>query len=278
MNSQPDKASRDKCFAPPQQPRILVEIEELMRKPNLNLRTIAKLISQDSILSGIFLRTINSSFYGLNHKIESVEQAIPMIGLQQTLNIIRAEALKRVTGGDSLALAHSRLHERAQQIAQLSTIIADNYLPEYVSPEIAYLIGQFHDCGIPVLMQHYPSYCASFNSPSNHKLPNILEEDRSIGIDHCEIGYRLAKDWKLPTRVCAAVRCHHDINQADEDTRGYVAVLQLAMHLYNRMNRNDDSEWDATRTAVLQELEITPENLEEFEHSVKMAYRVQAGE
>lgn len=278
MNSQPDNTLRDKNLASPQQPRILVEIEELMRKPNINLRTIAKLVSQDSILTGIFLRTINSSYYGLNHKIESVEQAIPMIGLQQTLNIIRAEALNRVTGGDTLALAHSRLHERAEQIAKLSTLIADHYLPEYVSPEIAYLIGQFHDSGITVLMQHYPSYCAALNAHSNHKLPNILEEDRRIGIDHCEIGYRLTKDWKLPNRVCAAVRCHHDINQADEDTRGYVAVLQMAMHLYNRMSRNDDAEWEATRTAVLQELEIAPEDLEEFEFSAQEKFREQTRE
>jgi HD-like signal output (HDOD) protein len=107
MNSRSAPPSRQAKLTTPTQPRILIEIEELMRKPNLNLRTIAKLISQDSVLSGIFLRTINSSYYGLNHKIELVEQAIPLIGLQQTLNLIRAEALKRVTGGDQLALAHN---------------------------------------------------------------------------------------------------------------------------------------------------------------------------
>ncbi len=275
MNSRSTPPSRQAKLTTPTQPRILIEIEELMRKPNLNLRTIAKLISQDSVLSGIFLRTINSSYYGLNHKIELVEQAIPLIGLQQTLNLIRAEALKRVTGGDQLALAHNRLHERAQQIARLSTIIADHYLPEYLSPDIAYLIGQFHDSGIPVLMQHYPGYCTSLNAHASHKLPDVAEEDRRIGIDHCEIGYRLAKDWKLPTRVCEAIRHHHDISLADDDTRGYVALLQMAMHLYNRLSHNDDSEWEEKQAAVLQELEIEPENLEEFALAVREKFRAQ---
>lgn len=262
---------------PPRQPRILADVEALMRKPNVNLRAIAQAVGQDHEISNVFLRTINSSYYGLQTRVDLVEQAIPLIGLQQTLNIIRAEALKRVTGGDKLALAHSRLHERAETIARLCSIIATHYLPEYLSPDLAYLIGQFHDCGVPILMRHYPYYCASLNAPASNKWPDVQAEDRHVGADHCEIGYRLAKDWKLSGTVCEAIRCHHAIAQADDDARGYVAALQMAMHLYNRMTRNDDAEWERTRDAVRQELEIAPEDLEEFEFSVRDALR-QRGE
>lgn len=248
-----------------------------MRKPNLNLRAIAQAVSRDREISNVFLRTINSSYYGLQTKVDLVEQAIPLIGLQQTLNIVRAEALKRVTGGDKLALAHSRMHERAETIARLCSIIAAHYLPEYLSPDLAYLVGQFHDGGVPILMRHYPYYCASLNTPGNNKWPDVQGEDHHVGADHCEIGYRLAKDWKLSNTVCEAIRSHHAIEQAGEDARGYVAALQMAMHLYNRMTRNDDTEWERTRDAVLQELEIAPEDLEEFEFSVRDALR-QRGE
>jgi HD-like signal output (HDOD) protein len=274
MNLKPDKTFAEMGLVVPPQPHILVAIEELMRKQNINLRAIAQLVSQDSILAGIFLRTINSSYYGLDHKIESAEESISMIGLQQTLNIIRAEALKRATVRGAHTRANRRLHERAQQIAQFLSIIASSYLPEYLSPEIAYLIGQFHDCGIPVIMQRYPDYCASLNSP-NPKLPDLFKEDRSIGINHCEVGYHLAENWKLPPEVCSAIRCHHDISQADEYSKGYVAALQMAMHLYNRMHLNDDSEWEINRNAVLQELEIAAEDLDEFELSVQETFREQ---
>lgn len=272
-----DSTQHPEDLAPPGQPRILADIEELVRKPNLNLRAIAKAVGQDREISNVFLRTINSSYYGLQSKVDLVEQAIPLIGLQQTLNIVRAEALKRVTGGDQLALAHSRLHERAETIARLSSIIATRYLPEYLSPDLAYLIGQFHDCGVPILMRHYPYYCASLNMPANNKWPDVQAEDRHVGADHCDIGYRLAKDWKLSDTVCDAIRSHHAIEQAGDDARGYVAALQMAMHLYNRMTRNDDAEWERTRDAVLQELEIAAADLEEFEFSVRDALR-QRGE
>ena len=263
--------------APPGRPYILTEIEDLMRKPSLNLRAIAQLVGQDEELSEVFLRIVNSSYYGLQTKIESAEQAIPLLGLQQTLNIVRAESLKRVTGGDHMALAHRRMSERAQGIADLCECIAGFYLPEYISPDLALLAGQFHDCGVAVLMQHYPDYCASLNVHGNHKLPNILEEDLRIGINHCEIGYRLAKDWKLPNRVCLAIRYHHDLSRADEDTRGYVAALQMAMHLYNQRIHQDDWEWGHTRDAVMDELEIAPDGLEEFERSVHEVWRERNG-
>ena len=43
------------------------------------------------------------------------------------------------------------------------------------------------------------------------------------------------------------------------------------------MTRNDDAEWGSAKDAVLQELEIAPQDLEEFEFSVRDALR-QRGE
>jgi len=48
-------------------------------------------------------------------------------------------------------------------------------------------------------------------------------------------------------------------------------------YLYNSMTRNDDAEWGSAKDAVLQELEIAPQDLEEFEFSVRDALR-QRGE
>lgn len=264
-------------FSLPAQPKVLSEIETLIRKTNVNLRAIAKLISQDQELSAIFLRTINSSFYGLQTKIDSVEHAIPLIGLQHTINIVRTAVFKRAISGDRLSLAHSRLLDRSQSIATLCQLIGNHYLPEYLPPDQLQLLGQFHDSGVPVLMQHLPDYCAAINASTQRKWPDILAEDHRCNVDHSEIGYQLAKGWKLPEPVYDAIRHHHRMHEAEEDNRGLIAALHLACHIHASMNRYDDPEWEQVRKAVLAELEIAPENLEEFEHDVKMAYRMQEG-
>ena len=42
----------------------------------------------------------------------------------------------------------------------------------------------------------------------------------------------------------------------------------MARHIYNVYNRRDDSEWEANREQVLEEIGITAEGLKEFEEDV----------
>ena len=60
----------------PPQPQIMVDLQMEQFLPNPDLKTIAKLISQDPGLSGALLKIVNSPYFGLSNRIASIQQAV----------------------------------------------------------------------------------------------------------------------------------------------------------------------------------------------------------
>lgn len=69
--------------------RLLAKIND----PNLNLGDLEEEISQDVSLSYRLLKTVNSAFFALPRKVESIHEAIAYIGLQTTRDLATLLAL-----------------------------------------------------------------------------------------------------------------------------------------------------------------------------------------
>jgi hypothetical protein len=92
---------------------------------------------------------------------------------------------------------------RSQEIAQLAMLIADERIAVCnLFPDQAYLAGMFHDCGVLLLMQRFPTYCAEMKLGIAGQWINLLEEDRKFNADHCVVGYLVARHWHLPAYIC----------------------------------------------------------------------------
>lgn len=123
------------------------------------------------------------------------------------------------------------------------------------------MAGIFHECGVPVLMQRFPDYCKSLQLNSTCCWPNLMEEDARFGVDHCSVGYIVAKHWALPDFVCAAIQYHHELPRNELGaTSTLVAIIQLAIHFYHHMNMIEDPLWPRLGTAVLNELGLDVDN------------------
>ncbi len=132
-------------------------------------------------------------------------------------------------------------------------------------PDQAYLAGMFHDCGVLLLMQRFPTYCAEMKLGIAGQWINLLEEDRKFNADHCVVGYLVARHWHLPGYICDSIRYHHAIGElGDHDARSMVAILQLAIEIYYRGQRVPNPEWDQIKGDVLAELGLSEDGLPEF--------------
>jgi HD-like signal output (HDOD) protein len=251
----------------PPQPQVLIELEKTINHPRASTASIAKLVTQDAALTAAVFKVINSPAYGLRRKIDSLDQAISVIGMKQMANIIKSVALRQAMGGKDPF--YELFWERSGEIAQLAAIIATkqrsvcNLVPDQV-----YMAGLFHDCGIPVLMQRFPDYCKTLREAKTCDWSGIGAEDQRLHTDHCVAGYMVARHWQLPDFICQAVRFHHDILHTEHQATTLVAILQLGMHIYNVYRNQDDREWAAVQSKVLSELGLSAEGLKEFEEDV----------
>ena len=250
----------------PPQPKVVEELERLLRSDEADLRALARVISQDAGITAMLFKAVQSSAYRQHQPFDNLEKILQAIGLKQTLNLVQAIALMGANKVSKHRKAYERFWSRSQTIAQLAMLIADERVMVCnVFPDQAYLAGIFHDCGVPLLMERFPSYCRAMHLEENDTWIDLLEEDKKYQADHCVVGYFVARHWHLPEFICEAIRFHHDLPQlVPGDSRSLAAIIQLAIHAYHRVQHLDDPDWQRVAADVQEELGIHADSMPEY--------------
>lgn len=257
----------------PPQPQIMVDIQLELAMPDTDTNDIAKLISRDVGLSGNILKVVNSSFFGLRNKIVSISQAIGLLGITSVVNIVNAVTLKEALNDETI-VALTGFWDNAVDIASTCAYVSKAI--SFSAPDEAYTLGLFHNCGIPLLMmrfEHYTDLLKSSYADPNKRVTEV--ETLSLNTNHAIVGHYVAKSWKLPEPVCAAITEHHDClelfsgsNTDDSQKRNLLAVLKLSEHLCRAYqvlgHAPEDYEFEKLEEPLLHYLglsEIDVENL-----------------
>lgn len=250
----------------PPQPRVLQELYDKLINGVADVRVYAKVLAQDPGIVAMLFKVAKSASYRRFQPFESVEHVVQAIGLQQTANIVRAIALASAVPAKHNRKAFEAFWSRSQAIAELAMLIAEERVTVCnIFPDQAYLAGIFHDCGVPVLMQRFTTYCKDMRLDEPGRWTDLAEEDRRFNADHCVIGYLVGKHWKLPDFICDTIRCHHDLDRLENHTaKTMVAILQLAIHVYHLDIHLPDPDWDPVSAQVIDELGLGEETLLEL--------------
>lgn len=258
----------------PPQPQILVDLQMEQLMPNPDLAEIAKLISQDVGLAGTVLKVVNSPFYGLKNRITSVQQAVSLMGLDSVINIINGLSIKSQMSDETI-VNMNRFWDTATDIAQISMNIATQV--GYPNPDLAYLLGLFHNCGIPLLMERFDNYLEIMEESYSHPDLRVVDiENQRLNTNHAVIGYYTAKSWNLPKVLCDVIAEHHsatrhftDANFQDTEAKTLLAILKLSEHIcgnYRILGRQqEDLEWLRIGEEVLTYLGLGEYDVEQME-------------
>lgn len=263
----------------PPQPRVLVEFQRLLASDDYELRSVAKVIAQDPGIVATVFRAARSPAFARARGATTLEQILMVVGVKQVFNLVQAAALT-ATLADGTRRAFEIFWNRAHEIAQMAALIAEDRVSVCnVFPDQAYLAGIFHECGVPVLMLRFPKYCETLRLENATCWPNLAEEDARFDVDHCSVGYLVARHWGLPDFVCDAIRFHHEL--PEERIVGasvtLVAIIQLASHFYHRLHHVDDPLWEKIGTRVLSELGFGPDEESDFYDLMSASFIERAG-
>jgi HD-like signal output (HDOD) protein len=250
----------------PAQPRVLEELRKHMERSELDVRMLSRVINQDPGLTAMLFKVVGNSAYRQHQPFDSVEAILHAVGVRQTFNLIQAIALAGASEVKKNRQIYEAFWARSHTVGQLAMLIADERIAVCnVFPDQAYLAGIFHDCGVPLLMQRFPTYCAEMKLGTPGVWIDLAEEDRKFNADHCVVGYLVARHWHLPEFICDAIRYHHAIGELGQhEARSMVAIVQLALDIYCRDQRIDCPEWEQIKHEVLPELGLGEDALPEF--------------
>ena len=248
-------------------PEILLAISAESGKIEQNLQKIEKLISADVGLSAALIKTVNSPFYGLRSKVNSVMQAIHLLGMSNLSLMVTGMVLRDVLQGIS-KINMVRFWDASSKVAIISSYLAGRLpyinnvnMQRQIDKDEAYTYGLFQDCGISIMFNYHPEYGSVLglaNRTADQKFTDI--EDRKYINNHTKIGSVLAKSWGLPESMTQAIRYHHEHAALAQDpeflsieSRDFIALALLAEKAIQIITGyNQTCEWEKGGQWVLQ--------------------------
>lgn len=249
----------------PAQPGVLVELRETIARGDYTLASVARLINKDPGLVAMLFKVAQSPAFARGRKFAKLNEVLQIIGIQQAYNLVQAIALAN-TIGDGQRSALARFWTRSSDVAELASLIATDHISVCnVFPDQAYMAGIFSQCGVPVLMMRFPDYGRKLHLGDSDSWPDLAEEDALFNVDHCTIGYLVARHWGLPDFVCAAIR--YQAERPEEQTgaaTSLVAIVQLASHAYLHDKGQHDPLWQKIGRRVLDELGLSDNELADY--------------
>ena len=134
---------------------VIAKIEDVLHDENSNLANLGDLIEKDPDLAARLLRLGNSAFFGFAHRLETVAEALSLIGIRQVLDII--EASNVIDAFEGVSPKHVNMesfwkHSLACGIGARCLAVAGQ-LP---APEKFFVAGLLHDLGRLVLFSQAP--------------------------------------------------------------------------------------------------------------------------
>lgn len=200
----------DNVLTLPSLPTTVTRIMQMLDDPDASLQDVGKAIAQDPSLSLKSLRLVNSAFYALRDKVNSVERGVVLLGIKVVRNLVlTASVFETFKGGEASLLRHSVACATAGRI--LSRV------PNAAMPDAgeAFMYGLLHDAGKIIIQQNLPKEWKQIVTNAGDGRTSPLEiERRVLGTDHAEIGGQLGVKWKLQDDLVAAIAAHHDLNRA----------------------------------------------------------------
>lgn len=209
-------------------PGIIHKILALAEDPDCSLADLVHLVEHDPAATANLLRTCNSVYLGLPVKIDSVHQAVSMLGLQKVVELLMAQNLSAnmMKAQKGYQLEKGDLWKQSVACAMVARTLAERR-DLWALPAI-YTAALLKDIGKVVLHEFVESKWDDIKKNLGTKGNRFIEaEKESLGIDHATLGGIIAKEWNFSAHMVYMIENHHLANpEARNDPA--TATLYLA--------------------------------------------------
>lgn len=193
-------------------PPIMARIMTIVADASSNAMDLAAEIAYDQALTSRVLRTVNSSYYGFQHRILTVSEAVVLLGFNEIEKLALAISVVNLFGADRTAVkAMQSLWRHSVACSVAAGVFEHRLLAREVDVHGVHVAGLLHDIGKAVIAQYFPRVISSIELLVAEESMPVCDAEREVlgGLTHCEIGSQLAERWNLPPALVESIALHH---------------------------------------------------------------------
>ncbi len=212
------------CRRLPSPPSYALQVIELANDPEVNINQAVKVFSQDAVIVGKILRIANSPLYANHRKVETLEMAILLLGLNAAtclaLSFSLVTSIKQAKKGPTL---NYPLYWKRTSLAAAASRVLGKYCGIHNVEEL-FIASLLQDIGMLALDSVCPDLYAASSLNQQIHTSVVNHERQQLGVTHAMVGGWLLAQWHLPERLHLAVAYSEEPNSVSSTDEGATFV------------------------------------------------------
>lgn len=249
-------------------PRAYHRITEMLDDPRYGAADIGKVIAHEPALTARLLRVVNSAYYSLPSKVNTIPMAITILGTRALNDMILAT---------EVASSFARLKTDLVDVADfwhhsIYCGIMARLLSKRLKigePDQLFVAGLLHDLGKLVIYKFAPEKAELIMEQFATGPLHMYQVEREVlGFDHADVGRAVVKNWRLSELYQDTTGLHHEPQRARSHVP-MVSVVHAANALTKRVEpgyklSRPEEEIPALRPTATQYVPLTPVMVEDL--------------
>ena len=191
------------------------KIMDIVSNPDSSLAELVDIVKYDQGMTANLLRICNSAYFGLAKEITSVKQAVAYLGIDKVASLVMmgnsADNFREAQAGYDLT--EGELWRYSVSSALMAQDLAEKRHLNNVS--LIFTAALLKDIGKVILNTYVKDSFEAINKAVQDNGLTFLDAEKEvIGIDHAELGARVAEQWNFSPAMVNIIRNHHHPDKA----------------------------------------------------------------
>jgi diguanylate cyclase (GGDEF)-like protein len=211
----------------PSPPSVAIKLLSIIKKEKLTLQELTEVISYEPAMAAKILSISNSAFYALPYKVDTIDDAISVLGMNVLKNMTLSLALiKDMKKDKTEGFDHEFFWRRSVTTAVAAELLSFNLGEAYKESFVAALLM---DIGVLAMYLSSPEDYLRVLDVKRLSGLSVIDAEKSVfNCDHQEVGSRILKRWNIPENICSLISSHHADRDVNAQMPVPVNILQIA--------------------------------------------------
>ncbi|MEN8800973.1 MAG: HDOD domain-containing protein [Thiogranum sp.] len=218
------KESRERMV--PRLPAIIPKLMSSLRDDDVSGADLARQLGKDASLVADVTRMANSPYYRTVNKIQSLEQAVLILGRSGIRQLLACAAFKPILStrqGHFTNLASAWVWRQSEYCAFSAQCLAKN---QSIDAFEAYLAGLVRDIGTIIALKAMDQIEHISDAPRSYQFQRLFSKQS------LQLSRLIASEWEFPDNVVAAIE-----DQTTEPDPGEMPTLASVVHAATLMSK-----------------------------------------
>jgi putative nucleotidyltransferase with HDIG domain len=209
-------------------PATIQKVAQLLGDEDYVVADVVNVIKFDQAVAANILKISNSAYFGARQNIKTIHDAVVYLGQQQLMRAVQTASISKIfkKGGKGYASESKDFWEHSVAVALMSQILSRRI--QQRENQVLYTASLLHDVGKIIMGVYVNEYFEKIMDRVKTEKCSFLEaEEAVIGINHADLGGRIADHWNFPPEIRNAIAYHHrpDLLEETDKTNAWLVYL-----------------------------------------------------